>query len=453
MTVLLYTLGVVAFALALGLSIGLHELGHLVPAKLFGCKVTQYFIGFGPTVWSRQRGETEIGLKAFPLGGYVKIVGMLPPSAKDVVVDTEVGVDGRQVHRVRRSNTGMFAQLVADARAAEWDVIGPEDEDRLFYRRPWWQKVVVMSSGALVNVLIAFFLFWGLFGLYGVQSVEAAPGQPRVHAVVRCVLPYDSPTTECSPDDPVAPAYEAGLRPGDVITGFNGTTVTDFEQLRALIRDNADGRAVIEFERDGRAMRGVTSTTVQARPTSATDETLTQVGFLGIEPESRVVTTTGGPLFTLAQMGDMTVRVADVIVKLPVKVFDVGQAILGLEERAADSPVSVVGGGRFAGEIASHDGLDVAAKVAAWTSIVAGFNLFIGLLNFVPLLPLDGGHVAGALWEALRRGFARVLGRPDPGYVDVAKMLPLAYVMALLFLVMGVVLVIGDLVVPVRLTG
>ena len=120
MTALYYTLGVLIFAVAIMASIGLHEFGHMIPAKKFGGKVTQYFIGFGPTVWSKQIGETEYGVKAIPLGGYVKIVGMLPPGAEDLVEETTYDEDGEAVHKVRRSNTGLFTQLISDARAAEW---------------------------------------------------------------------------------------------------------------------------------------------------------------------------------------------------------------------------------------------------------------------------------------------------------------------------------------------
>ena len=132
MTVLLYTLGVVAFVLAILVSIGLHEFGHLIPAKKFGAKVPQWFIGFGPTVWSTQIGDTEYGVKAIPLGGYVKIVGMLPPGEQERVEETTYDEDGEAVHKVRRSNTGMFTQLISDARAAEWEYVKDHDTDRLF---------------------------------------------------------------------------------------------------------------------------------------------------------------------------------------------------------------------------------------------------------------------------------------------------------------------------------
>ena len=134
MTTFYYTLGVVMFVTAILASIGLHELGHMIPAKKFGGKVTQYFIGFGPTVWSKQVGETEYGVKAVPLGGYVKIVGMLPPEAEELVDSVEIDEQGRRVQRIRKSNTGLFTQLISDARAAEWELVGPEDTDRLFYK-------------------------------------------------------------------------------------------------------------------------------------------------------------------------------------------------------------------------------------------------------------------------------------------------------------------------------
>ncbi len=147
----------------------------------------------------------------------------------------------------------------------------------------------------------------------------------------------------------------------------------------------------------------------------------------------------------------MTVDTVKSLVTLPVKVGHVALAIVGIEERDPTGPVSVVGGGRIAGETAASEAFPVKEKVVFLLMIIAGFNLFIGMFNFIPLLPLDGGHVAGALYEALRRGFARLTGRPDPGYADVAKLLPIAYVVASALLVMGVILIIGDLVVPVHI--
>jgi membrane-associated protease RseP (regulator of RpoE activity) len=449
MTTLLYTLGVVVFVLAILVSIGLHEFGHLIPAKRFGGKVTQWFVGFGRTVWSTRRGETEYGIKAIPLGGYVKIVGMLPPGKGDSAIDLDE--DGRPVERVRGSSTGLFTQLVSDAREAEWEQIRPEDSGRLFYKLPWWKKVIVMAGGPTVNIAIAFFIFLGIFATYGERTLEVAEGPATVGQVSDCLIPYEESGRRCTPDDPATPAVEAGLEAGDVIVAFNGEQVADWEALQDEIRDNAGGDATMVVQRDGERLTLTTNTTVQARPTSADDETLTQVGFLGVSPALEERIQTGGVLFTLDRMGEMTVMTVQALGELPANVWDVAQAIVGLEERAADGPVSIVGGSRFAGETAATDVFDTQEKAVALLSLIAGFNLFIGLFNFVPLLPLDGGHIAGALYEGLRRGVARLLGRPDPGHVDVAKLLPVAYVAGFAILVMGLVLIVGDIIVPVSL--
>jgi membrane-associated protease RseP (regulator of RpoE activity) len=445
-TTAFYLLGVVIFALAILVSIGLHELGHMIPAKRFGGKVTQYFVGFGPTVWSKQVGETEYGVKAVPLGGYVKIVGMLPPGAVELADEVTSDAQGNQVVRVRKSNTGMFTQLISDARAAEWETITPADADRLFYRMPWWKKVIVMAGGPTVNLLIAFFIFLGVFSTYGNPSDLQI--SPVVRGVEACVVPYAEDGRVCTADDPVTPAVKAGLQKGDEIVAFNGTGIEDWSHLQRLIRANDDGAATITVVRDGREVTLSTDTMVTPRPTSLQDQTLEPVGFLGITPESEFGS--GGPVYTLEQMGGMTKTTVAALATLPVKVWDVAEAIVGAQERDPQGPVSIVGGGRLAGETVSHKEFPVKDKAVFLLMLIAGFNFFIGMFNFVPLLPLDGGHIAGALWEALRRGLARLRGRPDPGYVDVARLLPIAYVVASCLLVMGVVLIVGDLVVPLH---
>jgi membrane-associated protease RseP (regulator of RpoE activity) len=193
-----------------------------------------------------------------------------------------------------------------------------------------------------------------------------------------------------------------------------------------------------------------TNTTVTLRQTSLEDETLTEVGFLGVQPEQRLQT--GGLLYTGAQMGTMTVETVQALGQLPVKVYEVGRAIVGLQERDPQSPVSIVGGGRFAGEAAASEDFPLVDKLVTLLFLIASFNFFIGMFNFVPLLPLDGGHIAGALYEGAKRGVARLRGRPDPGHVDVAKLLPVAYVVGLAMLVMGVVLIVADLVVPLHIS-
>ncbi len=329
----------------------------MIPAKKFGGKVTQYFIGFGPTVWSKQVGETEYGVKAIPLGGYVKIVGMLPPGAEHSAGSAghdEVTEDaqGNQVVRVRKSNTGMFTQLISDARAAEWETIRPEDSDRLFYKMPWWKKVIVMAGGPTVNILIAFGIFLAVFSTYGNPSdVRISPVVDRVEA---CVVPASEDGRVCTAADPVSPAVKAGLKEGDRIVAFNGTEITEWTQLQAAIRANNDGAAKITVERAGRTIVLTTNTMVTPRPTSATDTTLKPVGFLGFVPQSSLGS--GGAVYTLDQMGTMTVDTVKALGTLPVKVWGVAEAIAGVKERSIDSPVSIVGGGRLAGETVSEQG-------------------------------------------------------------------------------------------------
>ena len=448
MAPLYYTLGVVIFIGAILASIGLHELGHLIPAKRFGGKVTQYFIGFGPTVWSRQVGETEYGVKAIPLGGYVKIVGMLPPAATEVADTVEVDADGNQVVKVRKSNTGMFTQLISDARAAEWEHVKPEDTDRLFYKLPWWKKVVVMAGGPSVNIAIAFLIFAGVFATYG--NAGDATVETTIQEVQGCILPPEENGRVCTREEVAekpTPAYSAGIKAGDRIVSFNGTAVTDWDQVQKLVRANGNRRASIVVERGGRERTIETATVVDLRDIGNDEKK--EVGFLGVSPRQHP--TTAGVGYTNEQIGHMTVDDAQTHTTLPAKVWGVAQAIVGVKERDPMGPVSLVGGGRLAGEVASHDEISVSDKFVSLLMLVAGFNFFIGMFNFVPLLPLDGGHIASALWEALRRGLARLRCRPDPGYVDAAKLLPVAYVVAGALLVMGVVLIVGDLVVPVHL--
>jgi membrane-associated protease RseP (regulator of RpoE activity) len=308
--------------------------------------------------------------------------------------------------------------------------------------------VIVMAGGPTVNIAIAFGLFAILFATYGNPRDEVV--EPTVAAVPECVIPVEEQGRDCTAADPATPAKEAGIQPGDEILSFNGTPFRDWESFQQLIRGNADGDAVIEVRRGDEQLTLTTNTTVTLRQTSIEDETLTEVGFLGVQPETRFET--GGLIYTTAQMGTMTVETVQALGQLPVKVYEVGRAVVGLQERDPESPVSIVGGGRFAGEAAASEAFPLTEKIVTLLFLVASFNFFIGMFNFVPLLPLDGGHIAGALYEGLKRGVARLLGRPDPGHVDVARLLPVAYVVGLAMLVMGVVLIVADIVVPLRLS-
>lgn len=432
MNALIYTLGVVVFVIGVVLSIALHEMGHMYPAKKFGIKVTQFFVGFGNTVWSTKRGETEYGFKSIPLGGYVKLVGMLPP-AKDA-----------DPHEVRTTNTGLFTQLISDARNAEYEHVDDRDLDRLFYRKPWWQKLIVMSGGPVVNIIIAVFLFAVVFMGFG-----AITPTTTVQAVSDCAISDAEAGRTCQSTDPETPASKAGLEQGDRITGFNGEQIDDWDELSTVIRANGSREATIDFVRDGRTMSATVATSVLARADLDDPTRTVEVGFLGVQPVEEMQRQ--GPVYVAQVMGDYVEGTAKAIWHLPVRMVDVTKAAFG-GERDPEGPISVVGASRVAGESFTVDDPTWSERAQRVLVLLAGLNLFLAMFNFIPLLPLDGGHIAGAIWEAVRRSVARLRGRPDPGYVDVAKMLPVAYAMGALLMLMSVILIYADIVNPVSIS-
>ncbi|TDU86821.1 membrane-associated protease RseP (regulator of RpoE activity) [Kribbella voronezhensis] len=437
MSALLTLIGIVLFVVGILASVALHEMGHMLPAKAFGMKVTQFFVGFGRTVWSTKRGETEYGFKLIPAGGYVRIIGMMPPSKH--------GQDPAEPLRVRKANTGPIQSMVENARSAEYETIAPEDDGRLFYQKVWWKKLIVMASGPLVNVLIAFFLFAGLFMFYG-----ANVAQTTVSTVTDCVVPASQASADrkCQPGDKVSPAKAAGFQVGDRIVSFNGTAIKSWDDLTPLIRANTDKPATIVVERNGQQTTLRTSTILNQVVDKAGSDKIVSVGFLGVSPEMKVERQNFG--FVVDKMGELSVATVKALGHFPSKLVGVAKSIVG-GDRDADSPMSVVGASRVAGEVASNNQLTGGERIAFLVSLLASLNLFLALFNFIPLLPLDGGHMVGAIWEGIRRGFAKLFHRPDPGYVDVAKLLPIAYVAASFIVVMGVLLVIADIVNPIKL--
>jgi membrane-associated protease RseP (regulator of RpoE activity) len=437
----LTVLGFVLFFLGLLVSIALHEIGHMVPAKLFGVKVTQYMVGFGSTVWSTRRGETEYGVKALPLGGYVRMIGMLPPHPGD------------DPARLRRTSTGPFQTLVDDARRGSALEIGPDGADRVFYRKPWWQKLIIMTGGPAMNVVLALLLFGVVFMGFGIAQPTTT-----VAAVAECVVTVEGRAPgatgeECRPGDPPTPAAAAGIRAGDVILAIDGASTPDWSSVTQQIRANADRTVTIDLDRDGGAT-SVQATILGAQRPSDPDDPCsdpTTTGFLGVVPQQEVVQ--AGPGAVIAQVAEFTGLTARAIISVPERMVGVWQASFGGGERDLCSPVGIVGAGRIGGELVGADDVSVSDRAAGFLALLASFNLAIAVFNLIPLLPLDGGHIAGALWEGVKRGFARLTGRPEPAPVDVAKGLPVAYAVASVLIVMSVLLLYADIVNPVRLPG
>jgi membrane-associated protease RseP (regulator of RpoE activity) len=433
MTALVYTLGMVLFFVGVILSIALHEVGHMVPAKKFGVKVTQYFVGFGKTVWSTKRGDTEYGVKMFPLGGFIRMIGMLPPEKRDA--------DGK----VKGFSGGVLGKLIADARAVEYEHITAEDDDRLFYKKAPWKKIIVMSGGPMMNVFLAVILLGSVFMLIGVSKPTLSVSQ-----VSDCVQPANVAASVCRPKDPDSPARTAGFRPGDQVLSVDGTKMTSWDQFSGVIRDSVGKQINVVVQRGDHRVVLHADPTVNTLLALDDPTSFVQAGFLGVSPTQVRERQSFG--YVISTMGTYTKATGEALVNMPSRLWGVAQSAVGAKERDPSSPMSVVGASRVAGEISSSGQIDWVDKVATLLMLLGVVNLFVALFNFIPLLPLDGGHIAGAIYESVRRTWARLLHRPDPGYADVAQMLPIAYVAASILVVMGVLLIWTDIVNPITLT-
>ncbi|MEU5991393.1 site-2 protease family protein [Spirillospora sp. NPDC047418] len=433
---MVYLAGMLILFFGLLVSIALHELGHFSFAKLFKVRTTQFMVGFGPTMWSKRKGETEYGVKWIPLGGYIRMIGMLPPRKGDAP------------GQVRQISTGPWQGLIESARGAALEEIRPGDEDRVFYAKKWWQKLLIMFGGPAMNLVLSVMFFAIL--LMGIGTMRS---QPVIGEVLACMVPASqSQTTECPKDATPTPAAQAGLKAGDRIVAFDGRKIDgDYEKLQVLIRDNGGKTVPMTVERGGQDVKLNVPITRNQMYDLKDHDKVVNVGFLGITPIQAMERQ--GPGAVASTMGDLTARTAEALVRMPQKMVGVWNAAFSDEKRDPNGPVGVVGVSRIGGEVAASQDYTGAEKVSFFVMLLGSLNLAVGLFNLIPLLPLDGGHIAGALLEAVKKAFAKVFRRPDPGYVDVAKALPVTYVMAVVLIVMGGLLIYADLVNPVTVTG
>jgi membrane-associated protease RseP (regulator of RpoE activity) len=391
---------VVIFVVGLFASIMLHEAGHFLTARRYGMKATQFFLGFGPTLWSTRRGETEYGVKAVPAGGFVKIVGMTP------LEDVE-----------------------------------PGDEDRAFYKHPARRKTVVLSAGSLVHFALCLLLVAFVIVVFGVS--KEVPGA-ELSAISSCVGNDLKATCE-TPGAVDGPAKKAGLKPGDVVTAVNGAPLADSDQLVASVKASPGKPVRLTIERDG-GSQVVSVTPVRVvRP-----KTSTPIGAIGVSVGPNLTTEHLGPGGVVTKTGGIIKElVSGTVTTLTHKLGSITHVYS--PDRDQEGFVGVVGVGRVAGELANQD-WSFSDRLSSLLLTLAGLNLFVGIFNLLPLLPLDGGHIAVVWFEAVRDKLRRVRGYTgELQRVDYNRLMPVTFAVVVLFAGFTLFLLGADIVNPITL--
>jgi membrane-associated protease RseP (regulator of RpoE activity) len=390
-----FLIGVLIFVVALLVSVMLHEAGHFVTAKAFGMKATQFFVGFGKTLWSTRRGETEYGVKALPVGGFVKITGM-----------------------------------------TTLDDVDPAEEPRSFRAKPGWQRAIVLASGSFMHFTIAFVLLFIL-----AVGVGVADQSGTTVSILSCV-----PTTEqatCVQGDQRSPAALAGLRSGDKIVAVDGQRVHNWNQIGKAIKEHPPGSKVpFTVERGSKEItKQVTLASVSWR----------KGAFLGVSPI--VVYNRDGPItgvgYAGSQFGSITSQSVSALGRIP-------KAIPYLfSKNRATTPggqvSSMVGAANITGDVVAAN-IGWQQKLSVVLLIIIEVNIFVGIFNLVPLLPLDGGHLAVVFFERARAWTARLFRRPDPGPVDIKRLIPVSVGVFALIVAFGLLLIAADILNPLSLT-
>lgn len=429
--ILLYLGGIFVVLIGIALSIGLHEVGHLVPAKVFGIKVKQYMIGFGPTVFSRYRGETEYGIKAFPLGGYILMEGMYPPETKPY--------------------KGPFSKWIAEARAEVRKEISEADEDRQFYKLSAPKKLTIMLGGPLMNFFLGVLLI--VTSLAGIGTLQ---NSMTINQVFPCVEPVAGES--CPEGIPRSPAALAGIQAGDQVVAVSGVEVSLWAEAIAELNKNPGGASQITVLRNGeRETLSITPVFMERQVFDSNGQALTDDNGLPVTELRPIIGVQLKPSLKPQGIGEAfgyalaaTGGVMAFIVELPQQVFQIAMSTFGFAERDPNGAISILGVGQLAGEVSSSD-VPVEARLATLLLLIGSLNLALFAFNLIPLLPLDGGHVLGALYEGAKRKGAKLIGRKDPGPIDTAKALPIAYGMWAVLLFTGILLIFADIVNPISL--
>jgi membrane-associated protease RseP (regulator of RpoE activity) len=376
-------LGMLAFVVALLLSVMVHEFGHFITARRYGMKVSEFFVGFGKRIWSVQRGETEFGVKAIPAGGYCKIEGMSPNDAM------------------------------------------PEgQEHRAFYKASSGKKLVVLGAGSFLHFVLGFVLLFILYAGVGTNPV----------IVIGEVISSSA-------------AQSAGIQVGDEVISINGVKVTAWDKDVERIRNSQGKELTLELLRDGQNI------TITATPR------LTEVDGTNRYVLGLIVNTVGfkrsgfvessSEAFTVTRK--LIVGSVKSLVSLPSKIPALWGQTVGDVERDANGLVGVVGVTRVSGEVFGSSNLTGSERWAVFLFIIASLNIFVGIFNLLPILPLDGGHMAVAIADEIRALYARIRGRARPAAIDVTVLTPVTMVVFVILACLTLLLLVADVINPVTL--
>ena len=377
-------IGILAFVFALLFSVMVHEFGHYLTARRYGMRVSEFFLGFGTRIWSRQRGETEFGIKAIPAGGYCRIEGMTPR-----------------------------------------DEMPEGESDRAFYRASSGRKLIVLGAGSFLHFVLGYLLLFVLLAGVGVNQVLP---------VIGSVAPNSA-------------AAEAGFQKGDEIIAINGDTSTDWQDQLLKIR-NSEGKPLTFTIK-----RGGVEQTITASPRMTNIDDGTSRYVLGITNEFG--TKRIDPLKSVTTAASLTWRFttasAKSLVQLPTKIPALWGQTFGGEKRDENGLVGVVGVARVSGQAAASGELTLSERLGTFILIVASLNIFVGLFNLLPILPLDGGHMAVAIADEVRALFARIRRKPRPAAIDVQVLTPVTAVVFVILAALTVLLLIADIFNPISL--
>ena len=389
--------GVLAFIIALLLSVMIHEFGHYITAKKYGMRVSEFFLGFGKRLWSFTRGETEFGIKAIPAGGYCRIEGMTAT-----------------------------------------DEMPPGEESRAFFKANSGRKLVVLGAGSFLHFILGFIILLIIFA-----GIGTAKPTTTISEISSCVPRLNA---ACADTDPKSPALIAGLQAGDVITSLNGVPVNNWAKDVEVIRTSAGKELVIEFERNGQAQ----TISVMAATRIIDGK---EYGFLGIVNEVELVR--DAPFTSIKNSAlvswDFISGAVKAIISLPSKIPALWGATVSGTERDPNGLVGIVGVAQVTGQAASTDGLSASERIQTFLLIIASLNFFVGVFNLLPILPLDGGHMAVAIADEVRAVFARLRGRPRPAAIDVTVLTPVTMVVFVILACLTLLLLVADVINPVTL--